>query len=333
MYKVGLLYNKPKDIAEEEKELDPRSYRQPEIIANQIKEALEDRGHEVTMIPASLNLLSDIKEAGDFDVIFNSCVGINNKKEQANIVGMLELLETPFVGSKLRTQVTSLSKEYAKAAFRAAGVPVSPFQTFYSVDTPLDEDMEFPLFVKPVREGSAVGITNESLVENEEELKEQVQSILEDFEQPALVEGYLPGREFSVGVLGTENPEILPILEILVPEEDYGSTIQTVDVKADNAVTRDVPADISDDLKEEIEEYVLKAYNALGCSEYARVDVKLDENGTPNVIELNALPALEWGYAHYPLMAEVAGYDFGELAEKLIEEAISAWDKKSTTNS
>lgn len=329
MYKIGLVYNKPKEITVEEKELDPRSYRQPEIIANQIKVALEEKGHQVIMIPASLSLLTDIEAAGDLDVIFNSCVGINDKKEQANVVGMLELLDIPFVGSGLRTQVTSLSKEYAKAAIRAAGVPVSPFQTFYSIDTPLDDNMEFPLFVKPVREGSAVGITNDSLVQNHEELREQVQNILDDFKQPALVEGYLPGREFSVGVLGTEDPEVLPILEVIVPEDEYGSTIQTVDVKADNAVTRDVPADISEELRQQIKENVLKAYNALGCSEYARVDVKFDAQGIPNVIEVNALPALEEGYAHYPLMAKEAGYEMSDLVEKLVDEAVNAWEKKS----
>lgn len=323
MYKVGLVYNKPKNITEVEKELDPRSYRQPEIIANQIKEGLEEQGHEVTMIPVTLNLLEDIKDAGDLDVIFNSSTGLNNKKEQANIVGMLELLDIPFVGSNLMAQSISLSKEYAKAVFQVAGVPVSTFQLFHSANTVLDDDMEFPLFVKPAREGSAVGITDDSLVENEKQLRKQVQSVIDDFKQPALVEEYLPGREFSVGVLGTKNPEVLPILEVKIPAE-YKLAIQTVDIKADNVVTRDVPADISSELREEIEEVVLKAYNALECSEYARVDVKLDAEGNPNVIELNALPALEEGYAHYPLMAEKAGYSHGELAEKLIEEAINA---------
>lgn len=325
MYKVGLVYTKPKDATAKEKELDPRSYRQSEMIANQIKAGLVDQGHEVTLIPATLNLFQDIEDAGDLDVIFNSSTGINSKKEQANIAGMLELLDIPFVGSSLMTQAISLSKEYAKASFQKAGVSVSPFQLFYSADTPLNADMEFPLFVKPVREGSGVGITNQSLVENEEELRVQAESILEDFKQPALVEGYLPGREFSVAVLGTKNPEVLPILEVKIPEE-HELAIQTVDIKADNVVEREVPANIPAKLKEEIEETVLRAYNAIECSEYARVDVKLDADGNPNVIELNPLPALEEGFEHYPLMAEKAGYSLGELAEKLIEEALDAWN-------
>lgn len=324
MYNIGLVYNKPKQLTEEELELDPRSHRQAEIIGYEVKEAFESRGHEVTMIPASTNLLYDIQNAGDLDVIFNYAVGINNKNEQANVAGMLELLDIPFVGSGLLPQVISMNKEHAKATFRSAGVPVSPFQTFYSVDTPLDDDLEFPLFVKPVREGSAVGVTDKSFVENEEELREQIQYILDNFNQPALVEGYLPGREFSVGVFGTENPETLPILEIIIPEE-YGIS-QTVDVKAANVVQRNCPADISEELAAEISKNVLKAYHSLGCSEYARVDVKLDENDVPNIIELNAIPALESGYAHYPLMAQVGGYSKAEFVEKLVEEAIEAYN-------
>ena len=112
-------------------------------------------------------------------------------------------------------------------------------------------------------------------------------------------------------------------MEIIIPEE-YGNS-QTVDVKAKNVVERSCPADISQELADEIEKNVLKAYDVLGCSEMARVDVKLDENNVPNIIELNAIPALEEGYAHYPLMAEVAGYDMPALVERLVEEAIEAW--------
>lgn len=98
-----------------------------------------------------------------------------------------------------------------------------------------------------------------------------------------------------------------------------------MDVKAKNVVQRSCPADITDELADEIAANVLKAYDVLGCSEMARVDVKLDENNVPNIIELNAIPALEEGYAHYPLMAKEAGYDMPALVERLVDEAIEAW--------
>ena len=323
MYKIGLVYNKPRDINPEEKELDPRSYRQSEIIANHIEEALVSKGHKVTMIPASLNLLQDIEAAGDLDVIFNSCTGINNKKEQANIVGMLELLDIPIVGSSLQTHVTALHKGITKTILEKEGIPVTPFQIFKDPDEPLDGDLNFPLFVKPESEGSAVGITMDSLVNNEEELKERVKFVVDSFNQPALVEGYLSGREFSVAVIGTKNPKTLPITELKFPE-DLEENIQSVDVKAENVIERVCPADISPELEKEISDIVIASFKALNCTEYVRVDVKLDENNKPHIIELNSLPALEPGYAHFPVMAEAGGYTMADLVETLVKEALSA---------
>lgn len=327
MYHIGLVYNKPKEITAREKALDPRSYRQPEMIARELQEAFTSKGHRVTMIPASENLIQDIREAGPIDVIFNSCTGLNSKREQANIVGMLELVGLPFVGSGLEAQVTALNKGRANAVFQAAGVPISPFQVFRTAEDPLQEDMEFPLFVKPEREGSGLGITMDSIVHDEAELRHRVRYVLENFAQPALVEGYLSGREFTVGILGTEDPIALPITEIKLPQ-DSGVSIQSVDAKADNIILRECPADLSAELQADIAEQALAAYQALNCSELARIDVKLDDDDRPNIIEINTQPALETGFEPYPLMARAAGMTMGDLAERLVEEAIQAFARE-----
>ncbi len=327
MYNIGLVYNKPKNITAREKSLDPRSYRQPEMIANELKEAFLSKGHKVTMIPASENLIQDIRQAGDIDVIFNSCTGLNNKREQANIVGMLELTGTPFVGSGLDAQVTALNKGRANAVFQAAGVPISPFQIFKNPEDPLNEDMKFPLFVKPESEGSGLGITMDSIVQNEKELRERARYVIESFGGSALVEGFLPGREFTVGILGTEDPKALPITEIKLPD-DSGVSVQSVDAKADNIILRECPAKLTDDLQEEIARQALAAYNALNCSELARIDIKLDENNDPNIIEINTQPALETGFEPYPLMVKAAGMTMADLAEELVQESLLAWDKE-----
>ncbi|NLC26837.1 MAG: hypothetical protein GX777_09505 [Fastidiosipila sp.] len=327
MYKVGLVYNEPKKQTGKEKILDPRSYRQPAIIADYVEQAFISRGHRVIKIPATLNLLQDIQAAGKLDVIFNICTGINSKQEQANIFALLELMDIPFVGSSLSAQATALNKASANATFAAAGVPITAFQTFFTEKDPLNSDMKFPMFVKPVHEGSALGITADSLVENEAELRGQVDYVIENFKQPALVEGYLPGREFSVAILGTQDPQVLPITELEIPEK-YGTNTQTVEVKAENGVRRICPAKISPKLNDEIAATALQAYKALQCSELARVDIKLDENGKANVIEINTMPALEPGYAHYPLMAEQGGYSLSDLVETLVTEALEDWQLK-----
>lgn len=327
MYKIGIVYNKPRDLTDEEKELDPRSYKQPEIIAKSVEEAFISKGHDVTMIPASLNLLQDVEEAGEIDVIYNCCTGLNNKSEQANIVAMLELMEIPIVGSDSQAHTTALHKGTAKAVFKSAGVPVTPFQVFNTPEDALHDDLRYPLFVKPDSEGSALGISEKSIVNNEEELRERVKYIIDNFKQPALVEGYLSGREFSVAVLGTENPKTLPITEITFPE-DVEAKIQSTEIKADNVVKRVCPANISKKLEKQICKTVLEAYDALDCSEYARVDIKLDDNGNPNVIELNTLPAIEKGYSHFSIMAETAGYTMADLVETLVDEKMNSENEK-----
>ncbi|HHU07375.1 MAG TPA: hypothetical protein GXZ59_03420 [Clostridiaceae bacterium] len=330
MYKVGLVYNEPKEQSDAEKALDPRSYRQPAIIADYVEEAFVLRGHQVKRIPVTLNLLQDVKAAGKLDVIFNVCTGINTKQEQANVFALLELTGVPFVGSGLTTQVTALNKASANAVFAAAGVPITEFQTFFTAEDAINSDLRFPMFVKPIHEGSALGITEKSRVNNETELREQVSYVVDNFKQPALVEGYLPGREFSVAILGTIDPEVLPITELEIPDK-YGTNVQTVDVKAENGVKRICPANLTAEQSDEIAETALRAYNALQCSELARVDVRLDENEKPNIIEINTMPALEPGYAHYPLMAEKGGYSMSDLVEKLVEEALDAWQLKKVS--
>lgn len=327
MYTIGIVYNKPRDLTDEEKILDPRSYKQPEIIAKSVEEAFISKGHKVTMIPASLNLLQDVENAGELDVIYNCCTGLNNKNEQANIVAMLELTEIPIVGSNSLAHTTALHKGTAKAVFQAAGVPVTPFQVFNTPNDPLDDDLSYPLFVKPESEGSALGITMDSIVDNEDKLRKRVKYVIDNFNQPALVEGYLSGREFSVGVVGTKNPKTLPIIEVTFPE-DSENKIQSVTVKELNDVGRTCPAKVAPKLEKQITDTVLKAYNALDCSEYARVDVKLDDNDIPNIIELNTLPAIERGHSHFEIMAVAAGYTMADLVETLVDEKMESLKDK-----
>lgn len=327
MYSIGIVYNEARDLTDKELELDPRSYKQAEIIANQVEEALKTFGHDITMIPASLNLLQDIEDAGYLDIIYNCCTGLNNKSEQSNIVAMLELTEIPIVGSPSETHAIALNKSAAKAVFQLADIPVAPFQVFESPDDVLDQDLKYPLFVKPNSEGSALGISMDSIVSNRDELTNQVKYVIDNFDQPALVEKYLVGKEFSVGVLGTKDPKVLPIVEIGF-REDSNTTIQSVQVKEDNDVIRTIPADISPSMAEKISDTVLRAYKALNCSEYARVDVKLDENNIPNIIELNSLPAIEKGHSHFYEMAKADGYSFAELVETLVEEKMESVERK-----
>ncbi len=321
MYHVGLVYTKMRQRTDKEEKRDPHGSLQMNETVKAIETALKYNGHKVTLIPASIHMLQDIVDIGDIDVIFNACTGISKKSEQANVVAMLELIDIPFVGSSLSTQIVGLHKSISKRLFRTAGVPTVNFQVFFNVEEKLDESLRFPLIVKPEHEGSSLGITSDSVVFNEESLFERINYTIEEFQQSALVEEFVSGREFTIGVLGTADPKVLPIIEIIYDRDDGGG-FQTVEIKAQDQVTQVCPAKLSKEKTEQLENYALSAYNALGCSELARIDVRMDKAENPYFIEINTLPGMQPNYSDFPRVAKAAGYDYNELIQVLLEQAI-----------
>lgn len=331
MYHVGLVYTKMKKKTKEELKKDPHGAIQMNETVKAIEAALKYNGHKVTLIPASINMLQDIANIGDIDVIFNACTGIRNKKEQANVIAMLELLDIPFVGSSLSTQIIGLHKSVAKRLFKSVGVPTANFQVFYTGKEELDRSLRFPLIVKPENEGSSLGITADSIVFNEEELYQRVRYTISEFKQIALVEEFVTGREFTIGVIGNANPQVLPIMEIIY-EKKNGEGIQSLEIKAIDEVDKEYPANLSKEKTEELKEYALRAYKALGCTEYARIDVRMDEEENPFFIELNTLPGMQPNYSDFPIVAKAGGYDYNKLIEKMLQEAIRGSKKKVKKN-
>lgn len=132
-----------------------------------------------------------------------------------------------------------------------------------------------------------------------------------------LVEEFLPGREFTVGIIGNTDLEVMPIKETKFPKD--GAQILTNELKMDATSLSEIPANIPNDLAEEMKEMAEKTYRILRCRDFARIDFRLDKKGQPNVIELNTFPGLEEGFSFFPLIAEAAGYSYNELLNRLIE--------------
>lgn len=319
MYSVALVYTQMNQINKKENKKDPHGTEQMNATVEAIEDAIKFNGHKVTSIPASIHMLGEIEKMGNIDLVFNACTGINNKREQANVVAMLEALGIPFVGSSLSTQIVGLHKALSKRVFRSVGVPTANFQVFCTGKEILDETLKFPLIVKPEHEGSSLGISSDSVVFNDDELYDRINYTIKEFAQSALVEEFVAGREFTIGVLGTEEPQVLPIIEILYDNEDG---FYTVEIKAQDQAGQVCPANLSEKKTEILGEYALRAYQALGCSELARLDVRMDKYETPYFIEINTLPGMQPGYSDFPKMAKAAGYDYNQLIEVLIQEAL-----------
>lgn len=324
---IALIYSRYEDLVEEATKLNPHGAVQMKDTVMAIAEGLEASGHKVTKIEATNALLNTIHDIETPDVIFNLSAGITNKRSQANIVGMLEMTGIPFVGSGLSTHVLGLHKEITKILLRENGVRTARSQLFTDGEEEIREDFVFPVIVKPEHEGSSVGITDSSKVNSKEELRDVVKEKMEIYNQVILVEEFLPGREFTMGVMGNLELEVLPIKEYLF-EEDGEFQYLTVEAKADDLVPSKIPADIPDELKEEMEEMAKKAFRALRCQDLARIDFRLDREGRPNVIELNTLPGMQKGYSDFPTTAEAAGYSYEELLNKLVNFALSPRGKQ-----
>ena len=329
MMHVGLLYSQSEIDKDMQFEINPHGAIQMDVTVKAIEEALKENGHRVTLIPAGLDLLQRLAEMDHLDIIFNASTGITKKSQQAHVVAILEMLDVPFVGSGLSGHILGLHKQVAKRIFLTEGIPTPKFQVFYDGNEPLDPELKFPLIIKPEHEGSSIGITKDSVVFDEEALRKRVRTMIKDYDQAALVEEFIKGREFTMGILGNEDPEIFPIEEIIFDERDTDKLgAMTLDIKARDAIIPKAPADLSEAKAEEMRGYALKAFRALGLRDFVRIDIRMDENEVPYFLEVNTLPGMQPDYSEFPRMSVVAGYEYKDLVERLMEVALERYKKE-----
>jgi D-alanine-D-alanine ligase len=264
------------------------------------------------------------------DVIFNLCESVGNVSiHEMHIAGIYELMGVQYTGSDSLTLGTALSKVRVKEILMFNGLPTPRFQLFKSpVRMTLDESMEFPLIVKPSQEDASVGIEPASVVNGLPELRKRVRHIIEEFDQAALVEEYIDGRELNVAILGNRKPEVFPISEIdmtTLPKQ-YPRII-TYNAKwmkgtEEYEHTKGVcPALLPAQLENEIKDMALKAYRLLGCRDYARVDFRLSKDHQPYILEVNPNPDIS-DDAGFARSARAQGYSFDVLAGKIVECAL-----------
>lgn len=327
--KIALVYSEYEDLPQKVYDINPYSPIQMKNTKRQITKALEKYGHEVYPIVADTKMLENIMDIEDIDVIFCHYLPMLDLGIQGNVFAALELLGIPMVGSGMYSQAVSLSKETTKLILRDLKIPTAASQVFFSKDEPLKEELKdkFPLFIKPESESASVGITEDSYVENERELRRGLEKIFSYINPPILVEEFLPGREFTVGVLGGNPPIALPIFEFIY-EDDKKVNFQSVIRKAKGDIKVNCPADISESLRKEMEKMSVKSFIGLRAEEYFRVDFRLDKNNKPKVIEVNTMPGLEYKTSYFNRAAEVAGISYPELMNRLVELAYKRPHKK-----
>ncbi|MBI5286613.1 MAG: ATP-grasp domain-containing protein [Deltaproteobacteria bacterium] len=325
--KVVIIYN------DDERFLSPGS--PPEILSQpgtvETAEAVEANLREKGVTPVLLPLVDDLGgfitalKDEDHDIIFNLCEGAFGLSTlEMNVAALLELLGVRFTGSGPITLGLCLNKAKAKEVLSANGIPTPRFFVVNSPLTTHHSPISFPLIVKPLMEDGSLGIDEKAVVKDMTTLRERVAYILKTYRQPALVEEYIEGREFNISILGNGRPRVLPISEIDFLQFPAGAPricgyeAKWVPSSLFYIKTPPVcPAPISKALEEELSTVALRAYDALGCRDYARVDIRMGEDGICRVLEVNPNPDISPD-AGLPRSARVAGMGYGELILEII---------------
>lgn len=284
--------------------------------------AIEKGGHEVVRIGNIRNLLSRFDRL-DVDIVFNICEGLYTRNRESEVPALLNVAKIPFVGSDALTLGLTLDKALAKKIFISDGIPTPKF---FIADKTTDlnrfKPMKFPLIVKPKYEGSSKGISDQSIVRNKQELQAQIQYILENYKQPAIVEEFIKGSEFTVVVIGNEKPQALPSVQIqILDKKDLGELIYTSRRVYNDDVQYVCPSEITKKLELTLRDLAIKAYQSVECLDFGRVDFRVDQRGRPFVLEVNPLPSLSLGDV-FPLAAEAQGLTFESVIFKIIDFAL-----------
>lgn len=305
---------------------------------NAIKTSLESFGFDVIPIEADLDAFEKFRKERP-DLVFNIAEGIGRGARESQIPMMLEMLGIPFTGSDSTTLAIALDKARTKEILSYYRIPTPRFRVFRDVkDTSKVSSisglprLKYPTFLKPLREGSSIGISVRSLVSNENELKKEVKEIIDRYKQPVLAEEYIDGREFTVALIGNK-PEVLPLIELdfsLLPDNAPKFDCYEVKWYLDDDKIR-CPANIDANLAKKINKIAVKTFKVLDCRDLCRIDIRLDDNGVPNVLDVNPLPGLTPDPkedSRFPKACYTAGMSYREIIGRILFSAIERYKIK-----
>jgi len=321
---VGLTYDLKTDYKFKEGDpLDANAEFDSLSTVDVIAKAISANGFKVKKIGNAANLLEKIDCLG-VDIVFNISEGLSGRNRESQVPILLEMAGVPFVGADALTLGLTLDKVMAKKIFIAEKIPTPKFFEVNSVEGLIDQDhCSFPLIVKPRFEGSSKGLSESSRVANVDELKKQVDFIVKTYKQPALVEEFISGQEFTVAIVGNENPEVMPVVQIKIDGKlKLNDKFYTFARITSDRLEYICPAKITSDLKKKLDELALQVYRAVECRDFGRVDFRVDNNGNPYVLEINPLPSLSTEDV-FMLVAKNIGITYEQIVGKILNSAIA----------
>jgi D-alanine-D-alanine ligase len=319
--RIGLAYNLKADLPPGDHPEDGAAECEDAATVEGIAAALLRLGHEVVLLPFRADLVEKLSQQRP-DLVFNIAEGWSGRNRESLVPAILEFLGIPFTGSDALCLGLALDKALCKQLVGSAGVPVLPSLMLHDELELAEANPPLPAFVKPNTEGSSKGVRFTSRVTTNEELRAQVRWVLRAYRQPALVEPFLGGREFTIGILGNAPPTPLPIMEI-APSLDIlagPEFVYSYETKSRNLEILSCPAALPEATKARLCEMALAAHRALGCVDVSRVDIRMDEAGNPFFLEINPLPGLS-SCSLLPIQAAAADMSFDQLVGSIVEAA------------
>jgi D-alanine-D-alanine ligase len=324
--KVGLTYDLRSDYLKEGYSPEETAEFDKEETIEGIEHALSENGYETCRIGNARHLMNALMKGEQWDLVFNICEGMYGDSRESLVPALLDAYRIPYVFSGGVTLGISLNKSYCKRIVRDAGILTPEFAVVENVTDTEKVRLSYPLFVKPVAEGTGKGIEGKSIVKNSQELVAVCTDLLQKYHQPLLVEEFLPGREFTIGIIGNdEHARAIGGMEIIYSEragniysyfnkENYKELIQYIPVKGK--------------LLKECTEVSLEVWNVLSAYDGGRVDLRMDKEGRINFLEINPLAGLNPVHSDLPIIARLNGISYTRLIGEIMRAAINRIKKK-----
>lgn len=285
-----------------------------------ITNALEANGFLVKKIGNVRALVEALAAGQRWDIVFNICEGVKGIGREAQVPALLEAYGIPYVFSPSDVMVVTMDKALAKMVVREQGIPTAPFAVISTLEDVDTVDLSFPVFAKPLAEGTGKGISAKSWIADKNALKRVCAELIQSFSQPVLVESYLPGRDLTVGIVGQGNSaRVIGVMESLFKEgaEQGGQSFynkENCEQVMEYVLVNDLTA-------KNAGEYALQSWQALRCLDAGRVDLRCDQEGVPNFLEVNPMAGLHPTHSDLPILSSMAGIDHTTLIGLIMDEA------------
>jgi D-alanine-D-alanine ligase len=316
--KIGLTYDLRSWYIDRGYSMEDTAEFDKQETVDALDDSLRKMGYETEQIGNSFQVIESLASGKRWDLVFNIAEGLYGDGRESVIPAILDQYKIPYVFSGPVIMGLSLNKHLTKLIVGSAGVPVSPGIIISEINDLKKCNLEYPLFVKPVSEGTGKGITEKSLVHSIAELRSMVEWIISRFNQPALVEEYLPGREFTVGIVGTgENAIAIGGMEVIC-SNNLPYSVEVKENYQQYCQYRTLDKDIEDECKK----VALDAWKAISAVDAGRVDLKGNKNGKICFIEANPLAGLNPIHSDLPILARMYGIEYQNLMEMIMKSAI-----------